>query len=407
MMGINMRLPPGPRKGTRRDEGDLKELFNSSCGACLPGQPGTINQNLETFMKKNIIAVAVMTLVSGLAAAQSNVTVYGNIDAGLQSQNHAAAGTSSTTVANGGISPSIWGFRGTEDLGNGLKATFNLEGHFAPDTGGQVGNLFRRQSNVGLSSADLGTLTIGNQYGPAVLAFAATDPRGLRENFSGLYSWAYNSGAKSKLANNTNNDVGVFLQNAISYSKTIGPVGIGAAYSVAENKAATATAGAAGGAVYSLGATYTGPVTLSAAYQQANMPGTSDKLSSMSSIGAGYTVDAFTGKLNYLHGVTKNGVAIIDNKVDVVGLGGDWKSAANNTVTAAVYFGKDKNNTADKTTTFVLGDEYSLSKRTTLYGQLAYANAKSSASMLTTVVATGTTKDTNTTLLNIGVKHSF
>lgn len=352
-------------------------------------------------MKKHIIAGAVLALVAGMAAAQSNVTIYGNIDVGLQTQNHAAPGPS-TTVANGGISPSIWGFRGTEDLGNGLKANINLEGHFRPDTGAiepgvkAPNTLFRRQANVGLSSAEFGTVTLGNQYGPAVLAFAATDPRGLRENFSGLYSWAYNSGALTA-GNNGNNDVGVFLQNAISYSKTVGPVGLAAGYSLSEKV----------GAVYSLGATYSGPVSVSAAYQQANKPGTSDRLSTMYTLGAGYTVDAFTLKLNYLRGLNKNLALAETSKVGVVGAGVDWKSAANNSVIAAVYFGKDKINSADKTTTFILSDEYSLSKRTTLYGQLAYANAKAGATLLTSVVNGGTGANLNTTLLNLGIKHSF
>ncbi|WP_025916128.1 porin [Herminiimonas sp. CN] len=351
-----------------------------------------------------------MALVSGMAAAQSAVTVYGNIDVGVLTQNHASAGTASTTMANGGISPSIWGFRGTEDLGGGLKANFNLEGHFAPDTGAIVGNattgngaLFRRQANVGLSSAGLGTVTLGNMYSPAILAFAATDPRGLRENFSGLYSWAYNSGVLSSTTPNTNNDVGVFLQNAISYSNTIGPVGIGAAYSLPERN----TVGAPSGAVYSLGVTYSGPVSLSAAYQSNNKPNTSDRLSSIYTVGASYTMGAFTGKLNFLRGENRDTNLVDISKVNVFGLGVDWKTAANNTVIAAAYFGNDKDRSEAKTNTFLLSDEYALSKRTTLYGQLAYVRADKNASLLTTVVAGGTAADTNTTLLNVGIKHSF
>jgi predicted porin len=367
-------------------------------------------------MNKNIIAVAVLALVSGSAAADgSNVTIYGNVDLGLMSQNHVAAGAPKNTVANGGISPSIWGFRGTEDLGNGLKANFNLEGHFDADTGQSNARLFRRQSNVALSSASFGTVTLGNQYSPAILAFAATDPRGLRENFSGLYSWAYNSGAlttgnpnTTSGNNNTNNDVGVFLQNAVSYSKTIGPIGLAAGYSLSENKAATSAppAPATGGSVYSLGVTYSGPLSLSAAYQSTNKPGTSDKLSTLATVGAGYTMDAFTGKLNYLHGVTKN-VLDADNKVRVIGAGVDWRTASNNTVALAAYFGKDKNNSADKTKTLILSDEYAFSKRTTVYGQLAYADADTGATRHTTVVAGGTAANTNTTLINLGIKHSF
>ncbi|MEO8171401.1 MAG: porin, partial [Oxalobacteraceae bacterium] len=100
-------------------------------------------------MKLTLIAGAALALVSGMAGAQSAVTVYGNLDVGVLTQNHAPAGTASTTMASSGISPSIWGFRGTEDLGDGLKANFNLEGHFYADTGVSDPRLFRRQSNVG------------------------------------------------------------------------------------------------------------------------------------------------------------------------------------------------------------------------------------------------------------------
>lgn len=364
-------------------------------------------------MKLKLIAGAALALVSGVAAAQSAVTVYGNLDVGVQTRNHAPDGAASTTMENGGITPSIWGFRGTEDLGGGLTANFNLEGHFAPDTGDLVGNattgsgaLFRRQSNVGLSGG-FGTVTLGNMYSPAILAFAATDPRGLRENFSGLYSWAYNSGVVNKVSGvlvgattpNTNNDVGVFLQNAISYSNTIGPVGIAAGYSLSERTR---------GAVYSLGATYAGPVSLSAAYQSNNKPNTSDRLSSIYTVGAGYTMGDFTGKLNFLRGVNKDSTTLVEtSKVNVFGLGVDWKTAANNTVIAAVYFGKDKKHSEDKTTTLILSDEYALSKRTTLYGQLAYARADAGATLMTTVVAGGTAADVNTGLFNVGIKHSF
>lgn len=353
-------------------------------------------------MNKNIIAAAVLTLVSGLAAAQSNVTIYGNVDIGVQTQNNTPVGAAKTTVANGGISPSIWGFRGTEDLGNGLKATFNLEGHFKPDTGemesgARTGtNLFRRQANVGLSSANMGTLTLGNQFSPAILAFAATDPRGLRENFSGLESWAFNSGVLTA-GNNGNNDLGVFLQNAISYSKAIGPVGLGAAYAVSEKK----------GAIYSLGATYAGPVSVSASYQQTNAPNTSERQSRIYTVGAGYTMDALSLKANFLRGDNKTAALVDDSKVNVFGLGAEFKTAANNTVGASVYFGKDKMNGADKTTTLILSDEYSMSKRTTLYAQLAYANAKAGATLLTSIVGTGTAAGENTSVLNVGIKHSF
>ena len=354
-----------------------------------------------TSMKKKLVAIAALALVSGAAMAQSNVTVYGNIDLGMLMTNNVPG--ASTQVYNGGISPSIWGFRGSEDLGGGLKANFNLESHFSADTGagptnGSTGaaTFFRRQSNVGFSSPTMGTLTLGNQYGPAVLAFAATDPRGLRENFSGLYSWAYNSGALTT-GNNGNNDVGVFLQNAISYSNTLGPVGLGVAYSVSETK----------GSVISLGATYAGPVSLSAAYQATNLSNTSDQGSALFTVGAGYTMGALTGKLNYLRGTNKNTSLVETSNVDVIGMGLDWKQAANNTVILAAYFGKDNNDSTNKTTSYVLSDEYALSKRTTLYATAAFVDASATANLLTTIVAGGTNANSNASLFSFGVKHAF
>ncbi|MEI8170509.1 MAG: porin [Rhodoferax sp.] len=358
-------------------------------------------------LQKKIVALAALALVSGAALAQSNVTIYGAIDLGLLVQNNTGPAVSSPQLYNGGISPSIWGFRGSEDLGGGLKANFNLESHFSADTGAGTTTFFRRQSNVGFSSASMGTLTLGNQYGPAVLAFAATDPRGLRENFSGLYSWAYNSGAlipslPAPGTNNGNNDVGVFLQNAISYNNTLGPVGLGVAYSVSEDK----------GAVVSLGATYAGPVSLSAAYQTTNLPKTSDQQSALYTVGAGYTMGAFTGKLNYLRGTNKDSSQVETSNVEVVGLGLDWKLAPNNTVILAAYFGKDKNDDTNKTTSYILSDEYALSKRTTLYATAAFVSADKmakggSSNLLTSVVAGGTGSDNNASLFNFGVKHSF
>jgi predicted porin len=373
------------------------------------------NSTEEYMMKKRMIAVAALALVSGMAMAQSAVTVYGTVDLGVLTQNHAPAGTSKTTMANGGIAPSIWGFRGSEDLGDGLKAVFNLEGHFDADTGISNARLFRRQSNVGFSSPNFGTVLLGNQYSPAILAFAATDPRGMRENFSALYPWAFNSGGSVRnpvtrivgpaaVGVNTNSDAGVFLLNAISYGHTIGPVGVGAAYSLSERTPARTS----GGSVYSLGLTYSGPFSASAAYQSTKKTGTSDRLSTIYTVGAGYTMGAFSGKANFLRGKNRDVVTLIEtSKVDVFGLGVDWKTASNNTASAAVYYAKDKNQASDKTTTFLLSDEYSLSKRTTLYGMLAYADARAGASALTSVILTPTLPDTNTTLLNIGVKHTF
>jgi predicted porin len=348
---------------------------------------------------KSCLALAVMGLACAGATAQSNVTIYGNVDLGLYAGNN----NTETQIANGGISPSIWGFKGTEDLGGGLKAFFNLEAHFNADTGGAVDPTFRRQSNVGLTSATLGTVMLGTMYSQAALAYAATDPRGIRENFSGLYTWAYNSGALVT-SNSNNNDVGVFVSNAVAYSNNFGPVGVGVSYSLNEKTAGNS------GAVTTLGLTYTGPVVLSASYTSSGHVNSSEKAATMYTVGAGYTMGAITAKVNYLNSVNKSTTGVETNDVAVFGLGVDWKTSSANTVIAAFYRGKDKTpNAASSTTnTLILANEYALSKRTTLYGQLALVDADLGglAGLRTSVILDGTPAG-NTTLLNIGVKHSF
>jgi len=112
-------------------------------------------------MKKSLIALAVIA-ASGAALAQSNVTLYGRLDASLANTKDKIANTSNTTMESGLLTTSRWGIRGSEDLGAGLKANFNLETGIKNDTGAQgtEGSAFDRQSWVGLSGA-FGAVKLG------------------------------------------------------------------------------------------------------------------------------------------------------------------------------------------------------------------------------------------------------
>lgn len=107
-----------------------------------------------------------LALACGTAQAQSQVNIYGVVDAGLVVEHGAAAGTT-TRISSGVASGSRIGFKGTEELGNGLSAGFVVEGGVSIDTGasGQGGLTFGRQSYVSLSSP-LGSLSAGRQYSP-------------------------------------------------------------------------------------------------------------------------------------------------------------------------------------------------------------------------------------------------
>lgn len=125
-------------------------------------------------MKTRTAALTIALLsAASAAAAQSSVTVYGIADAGLVREQGGAAGNA-TTISSGIASASRFGFRGSEDLGQGWSANFVLEAGARLDTGVQdtAGTLFNRQAYVGLKHKDYGALTLGRQYTPYYLALS-------------------------------------------------------------------------------------------------------------------------------------------------------------------------------------------------------------------------------------------
>lgn len=154
-------------------------------------------------MQKKLIALAVASLASGAAVAQTNVTMYGIVDAGYVYSTGDAGkvnaagfpvapgaanipGTNTFSgVSSGLLSGSRLGFRGEEALGNGLKAIFTLEYGLSVDDNSGVGNTVNdkgvaqgwqaRQQFVGLSGG-FGAITLGRQYSPGYQATANNDP---------------------------------------------------------------------------------------------------------------------------------------------------------------------------------------------------------------------------------------
>ncbi|CAB3787532.1 Outer membrane porin protein [Paraburkholderia caffeinitolerans] len=131
--------------------------------------------------KKTLVFAAVTAAFAGAAHAQSSVTLYGIVDAGLTyvsnevsrqstiTQNGLSGGKAAVGLTSGNVQQSRWGLRGVEDLGGGLKTIFNLESGFNVANGTTVNSaLFNRQAFVGLSHSDYGTLTLGRQYDSVV-----------------------------------------------------------------------------------------------------------------------------------------------------------------------------------------------------------------------------------------------
>src|SRR4051812_403490 len=102
-------------------------------------------------MKKSLLALALFGAFAGAAQAQSSVIIYGSLDVGVIKR-------TDQTLNIGKRNNNYLGFKGTEDLGDGLKALFQLENRFEPDTGTNETNaagiqrpLFQGQSRVGLA----------------------------------------------------------------------------------------------------------------------------------------------------------------------------------------------------------------------------------------------------------------
>ncbi|MGH8781276.1 porin [Paraburkholderia sp.] len=125
-------------------------------------------------MKKTLASLALFGAMASTAHAQNSVTLYGLIDESVQyTHNATATGSNQLGLYSGNLSGSRWGVKGSEDLGGGLKAIFQLESGFNVNNG-KMGSYngttseFGRQAYVGLQSAQYGTLTLGRQYDPLV-----------------------------------------------------------------------------------------------------------------------------------------------------------------------------------------------------------------------------------------------
>lgn len=126
-------------------------------------------------MQKKIIALAVAALASGAAFAQSNVTIYGNIDMGYMHRsghNGTVANQEAQNAIGQNASQSYIGFKGAEDLGGGTKAIFDLQYRISPD------------SNSGLTQAGHQYVGLTGGFGTAVAGYLD----GLRYGIYGKYN---------------------------------------------------------------------------------------------------------------------------------------------------------------------------------------------------------------------------
>lgn len=142
----------------------------------------------------SVTALATFTTLAGYAnpaLAQSSITIYGLADIGIQNIKNGNPAGATTSVSSGQVQGSRIGFKGTEDLGDGLKANFEIVEGINLDTGtsAQGGRAFGRKSVVGLSG-DFGSVDFGRDKTINNLFIDAFDPfsSGYINNGNGLSS---------------------------------------------------------------------------------------------------------------------------------------------------------------------------------------------------------------------------
>lgn len=329
-------------------------------------------------MKKNLIALAILA-VSGVASAQSSVTVYGIADVWFGSTKDEAAANPArqTMIGSGGVSGSRFGFKGSEDLGGGLKANFLLEQGFSIDTGAQTvgGQAFGRQSYVGLSSAALGEVRLGKTFTPFDDISGTTTP-----GFDSALSPTVNVWQSTNYAANPANTV---YYASPSFSGVSGA----ASYSLGENKTAAVSAGK----IASFNIKYEGgPVYAGLAYQTEKATGAATSLK-FTRLNGSYDL----GMVKLLAGYGR--VAAASARIT------EWQVGADFPVTSALTlsggYARSKDNAVlgnTKRSGLGLAASYSLSKRTSVYGGVQASKTE------TTAPAT-----VKANLYAVGVRHAF
>ena len=368
-------------------------------------------------MQKKLIALAVAALTSGAAFAQTNVTIYGNVDMGVMfrsGNNGAVAAGQSQYDLQSGASMSHIGFKGVEDLGNGLKALFDLQYRISPDT------------STGLATAGHQYVGLTGGFGTAVAGYLD----GIRYGIYGKYSPFGNYSIASLTSMTTQYDRAA---NALAY---ISPSFSGFTVILAT---ATNTQGAEGtlngvhtpaktgggntgdDRLLSANLIYAkGPLSIDLDYETTRAVGYDSDRLNVATAGASYDFGAV--KLSGVYDVIKgdpNSLIGGNTTIDLGGVGaGNSYNRRNWMLGASVPFGKatflagygrveDKTLSDADASKWSIGARYALSKRTSLYADYAYIDNDSKAAYTINPMGNNAGASGRVNGFDMGIKHTF
>ncbi|WP_429301094.1 porin [Paraburkholderia sp. GAS199] len=386
-------------------------------------------------MKKSLFAMALAGAFAIPAHAQSSVTLYGLIDTGFVYTNN-QFGHSNWQVVSSSTQNTVFGLKGSEDLGAGLHAIFKLEQGFVLNNGAQAfsGDGFGSQAWVGLQSDAYGTLTFGRQFdamndlvGPLTAEFNTwggslaahpfendnlaansvvinnsvkyASPTYMGVTFESMYSFSNQAG---NFANNRSYGFG------LAYAQ--GPINLAAGYLQLNNAGAGSGAVTSGDAsanfiaqrqrIWSLGGNYTfGPATVGLVWSHSQI----DNPAGVFSFGTGTYLGAADTSAGSLGGSLRLDNYEVNAKyalTPAVTLSGAY------TYTHGAY-----NGSSPGWNTGMLQADYSISKRTDFYLEGVYQNvhgAPADSVLSHAMINTLSPSATNTQVaVTVGMRHAF
>jgi predicted porin len=359
-------------------------------------------------MKKSLLALAALTAFTGVASAQSSVTLFGIIDASLRNVKESSGSLKS--LSTDGMGSSRLGLRGTEDIGGGLRAGFWLEGSVNVDVGGGQktaatgpvgssagGQDWQRRATVSLLGG-FGEIRLGRDYTPDFWNHTVFDPFGTNGvgSSTNLFD-ASGSGATTVVR--ANNSLGYFLPGGLG--GVYGQVMLSAGEGAVGNKHMGFRIGYAAGPLnvaFAYGKTSASDSPVAVDWNRINVAGS-------------YNLGFMTAMFQYIMSDTSGGAAD-GRELNNILLGANIKAGAGTVKVSYVKAdggGKTAGEQARDATQLAFGYQHPLSKRTSLYGHYSRVSNKNGANF--TASNTGPTAaqalGKGSTGYEFGINHSF
>lgn len=374
-------------------------------------------------MKKTLIALAALA-ATGAVMAQSSVTLYGVVDVGFTSVNNSGTGsTDNTGLTSSNMTTNRLGFRGTEDLGGGLKANFQIETGINADSPGAT-TLGDRGAWVGLSGG-FGEVRLGREYSTTFWSgflFSPFGTGGVGNGF-GFANRVVAHGATGQ-ANP------IWNSNSVTYS-TPRLTGFQAHAQYVFDE--VATAGNNAGRSVGLRLNYSaGPLGAELAYSKTDGGATlvdnpltttvDESVSPVFGLGTSADHKSVVGGISYDFGVAKLMANFGQEKANVTATGASLGKVTNFEIGAVAPVGPGRlrasyNSTkidvtgsaaADpKITKFAVGYIYDLSKRTAVYATVASLKNKNGADLALNGPTSRNSVNGRSTGYNVGISHVF